>query len=122
MFRPLALFAILAILFTGCEGPMGPQGPQGETGPQGPAGRPHHFTTTVNANGVAQVTLPPEAGTLATPPGLTCYLQQPGTSAWLVIALDLDGLACGIIQQGGSLIAIIVDAPPGWAAMFTVIY
>jgi len=128
MFRYVVPGLLLLLFAGGCEGPMGPPGPQGEagpqgdTGPQGRAGRPHHFAATVNSAGIAQVVLPAEAGTLAAPPGLICYLQEPGSSVWLLVALDLEGLACGLVLSGGSLLAVIVDAPPGWSALFAAIY
>jgi hypothetical protein len=118
--RRLALL-LLPLSFAACEGPAGPTGPAGPQGEPGPGTRTV-LTATVSASGSASVTLPAAAGTLADPPGLTCYVTQPGSTVALLVGLDLDGPTCGLLSSGTTLVASIIDAPPGWIARFTVVY
>ena len=112
---------VFALAWGACEGPAGPMGPAGPAGPAGPGTRVV-VTAVVNGLGEAVAQLPASMGTsLSDPPGLTCYLNQPGSTVQLLIGTDLDGPLCGMAQQGAGLIAIIVDAPPGWNARFVAV-
>jgi hypothetical protein len=54
--------------------------------------------------GEAEVNLPPEAGTLAFLPAITCYISGDGVG-WFVLALDTDQAALAsacIIGQGAA--------------------
>lgn len=126
-------FLLLVLIFAACEGPTGPMGPQGETGvqgpmgPQGPQGPPgtEKFVASarVNAQGSAAVALPSAAGTIARPPALSCYLQEPGAQVWITVAYDsYSEIACGIAANAGSLVAVVIGAPPGWNALFIAVY
>ncbi|HVH12677.1 MAG TPA: hypothetical protein VM759_06485 [Longimicrobium sp.] len=109
-----------SILLAACEGEAGPMGPAGPVGPGGPGTRVV-LTTVVSSNGTASVALPAAAGTLANPPGLTCYTGT-GT-ALLVVGTDLDGPLCGLVQSAsGGLTANLDGAVPGWTARFVVVY
>jgi ABC-type nitrate/sulfonate/bicarbonate transport system substrate-binding protein len=93
-------------------------------GPAGPAGPGTRVavTATVNSSGVAVAALPASVGTsLSDPPGLTCYVNQPGTNSQLLIGTDLDGPACGLTVSGATLNAVMIDAPPGWNARFVAV-
>lgn len=122
----LRIIAVLAaaLSLAACEGPIGPAGPQGERGATGEPGPGTRLVlnSTVGSDGVAGVNLPTEAGTISDPPGVTCYLSETSAGPYLVVALDLDGLLCGIAQSGGNLQALITSAPPGWSAKFVVVY
>lgn len=110
-----------ALLFAACEGPAGPMGPTGPAGEPGPGTR-ITLSATVGADGVGGVNLPSEAGSIADPPGLTCYLGETPSSPHFVIGLDIEGPTCALAQGGGNLQAIIIDAPVGWSVRFTVVY
>src|SRR5262245_3186582 len=91
----LALVCLLAAC-TGDAGPTGPAGPagaqgaqglQGSAGAQGQAGAGTRlvYIRTVDATGVAAVTLPAAVGTdFNQPPLAGCYLLN-GTAAWVPI-------------------------------------
>ncbi|HEX2080671.1 MAG TPA: hypothetical protein VHG08_23405 [Longimicrobium sp.] len=59
---------------------------------------------------------------MTNPPSLTCYLNQPGSTAYLVVGTDLQGPACGLVQQGATLFAVLIQAPVGWNARFVAVY
>lgn len=110
-----------AFLLAGCEGPMGPAGPPGPEGEPGPGTRVVR-STTVNSEGTAAVNLPAAAGTLQDPPALTCYLAETSSGPFLVVGTDLQGPICGLGQGQSNLVALIIDAPPGWVARFVAVY
>ncbi len=113
-----AVFVFCVAAGAACEGPEGPMGPAGPAGP----GTRVAVTATVNSSGVAVAALPASVGTsLSDPPGLTCYVNQPGTNSQLLIGTDLDGPACGLTVSGATLNAVMIDAPPGWNARFVAV-
>jgi hypothetical protein len=106
----------------------------------GPAGAPGPGTRlvlngTVDASGEATVDLPAEAGTIDSPPAVTCYLSETGTQ-WLIISLDSDsdtdvetgtdffGVSACLLGQStdGNLNVAIVGVPPDWLFRVVVIY
>lgn len=121
---------LLVVALAGCEGPMGPTGPagpQGLPGPAGPvgAGTRAVYTATVGASGGATVQLPAAAGTsAASPPALACYLGQVGGTVWLSVAgtPSTASPSCGLVFQSGTFNAVMISAPPGWVAVFVVVY
>ncbi|CAA9311546.1 MAG: hypothetical protein AVDCRST_MAG68-1255 [uncultured Gemmatimonadetes bacterium] len=128
--RVIALSLSLLSL-AGCKGdvgpmgPAGPQGPAGPTGPQGPqgVGTRQVFSGTINSSGQGFATLPSAAGTLQSPPALSCYIAEPGSTVFLSVSTDTySEIFCGFGQNGPSLAAIVVGAPPGWQYRFVVIY
>ena len=119
----VALFMI-ALATAACEGPTGPAGPSGTAGPPGPAGPGTRvvLSATVVSDRSARATLPAGAGTTASLPAMSCYLNQPGASAYLLIGTDLAGPTCGIVASGSALQAVMIEAPPGWTAWFVIVY
>ena len=82
----------------GPEGPTGPAGPEGEPGP----GTRLTFRVTINSEGDAVAVLPSEVGTVANPPSLTCFVQQPGTPVLLHISQEsMADRSCGLVENGG---------------------
>lgn len=122
--RKVVAVILLALATAACEGPVGPAGPAGTAGPPGPAGPGTRVaqSATVRSDGSAGVTLPAAAGTPTNLPAMACYLNQPGTAAYLLIGTDLEGPTCGIVASGGTLQAVMVGAPPGWTAWFVIVY
>jgi hypothetical protein len=124
----LAAAVGLAVALSACEGPTGPIGPPGP-------GTRLVLNGTTDTNGEAVVDLPSEAGTIADPPAVTCYLSGTG-DAWLIIGFDTDTdtdaetatdnnfLTACILDQatGGNLIVAIVGAPVNWQFRVVVIY
>lgn len=123
----LALALVVATACKGADGAAGPQGPQGPVGPQGPQGESGNgarivFSGIVDANGEAARQLPPEAGSTASLPVLSCYLSDDGQT-WLTVAVDTNsGTACAIGAAGNGLAAVMIGAPPGWRYQFVVVY
>ena len=110
----------------GPEGPQGPQGPQGIQGPQGPQGTPGFSPSTLTYRGTLDSN--GEGGAIF--PGanieraiVNCWISQDG-SAWLQLATDTNGNAaasCGAVQDGSSLVVVIVGAPPRWQFIIVVV-
>lgn len=101
-------YAALAIvvLLAGCEGPMGPEGPQGAPGP----GTIWDAVVQMDAYGYADVALPAGSGTGSEPPLLSCYVAENRTGPWLVVATSSStGPVCGIVQDSGTLYAVMVN-------------
>jgi hypothetical protein len=102
-----------------CEGPMGPAGPAGP-------GTRLVLEATTNFFGSAVVILPPEAGTLASPPTVTCMMSEAG-GFWYIVGLDTDGqqliVYCimGLTDEGDLAIGI-EGAPPGWIFRAVIVY
>lgn len=116
--------AIILLLTVACEGPAGPMGPAGQEGPEGDPGPGTLVVRSaiVASDGSAAVALPAAAGSLSNPPALTCYLSETSAGPFLIIGTDLAGPVCGLVQNTGNLVAIIVEAPPGWLARFAAVY
>jgi hypothetical protein len=104
MRRHSILVGLLTLGLVACEGPTGPAGSPGATGPQGPPGPGTRvvLNAVVASDGSASAALPAAAGSLADPPSLTCYLNQPGTTVFLLVGTDLDGPVCALVQQGAT--------------------
>jgi hypothetical protein len=120
--------ALLSIGLAACEGPMGPAGTPGP-------GTRIVLNGTTDANGEAVVDLPAEAGTIESPPAITCYLSGTG-QAWIIVGFDTDSdtdvasgtdnnfLTACLIDEGttGNLIVVIVGAPTGWFFRVVAVY
>ncbi|MGE0161078.1 MAG: hypothetical protein AB7T31_16905 [Gemmatimonadales bacterium] len=118
----------LSMGIAACEGPMGPAGVPGP-------GTRLVLNGTTDDFGEAAVDLPAEAGTIDSPPAVTCYLSGTG-QAWIVLGFDTDSdtdveagtdnnflTACLLDQgTGGNLIVAVVGAPVGWFFRVVVIY
>ena len=111
----------ITLAIVACEGPTGPAGPSGPAGPAGSLTR-YVATATVSGSGSASVALPAAAGnTSANPPGLECYLSNSASAGVWLNVTDGDGSTtafCGLALAGGVWNAQMIDAPPGWAALF----
>jgi len=114
-----------AVIFgaVACEGPEGPVGPEGPEGPAGPGTR-MTFQGQLDGFGDATVNLPQEAGTLADPPSVDCYVSDVANGTYVSIA-SVDGTdpSCGFGESGsGTLAAIIVGGPPDWFYRIVVVF
>ena len=78
----LAVAVSLWIGMAACEGPMGPAGAPGP-------GTRLVLNGTTDQFGEAEIALPAEAGTIDSPPAVSCYLSQTGAE-WLIISFDTD--------------------------------
>jgi hypothetical protein len=106
----------------------------------GPAGAPGPGTRlvlngTTDQFGEAEIALPAEAGTIDSPPAVSCYLSQTGVE-WLIISFDTDSdtdtdtttdffavTACLLAQStGGGLSVVILGVPPSWMFRVVVVY
>lgn len=124
----------LALLIIACEGktgPMGPQGPAGPpgapgapgaTGPQGPAGpagpgsTSYFWAGTLDDQGTALVSFPPEAGSIDRLPTVTCYVARTVGGAYMPISTDPGSdYQCTILNTGQGSIAVFlaVDSTDG---------
>jgi hypothetical protein len=124
----LGVAACLVTALAACEGPMGPPGAPGP-------GTRIVLNGTTDSTGEAVVDLPTEAGTLDSPPAITCYLSGTG-DAWLIIGFDTDTdtdveagtngsfLTACILDRNtaGNLIVAIVGAPVDWLFRVVVVY
>lgn len=124
----LAVAVLLSIGVAACEGPMGPAGAPGP-------GTRLVLNGTTDQFGEAQIDLPAEAGTIESPPAVTCYLSQTGLE-WLIISFDTDSdtdtdtttdffgvTACLLSQStGGSLSVVILGVPASWMFRVVVVY
>ena len=107
----------------------------------GPAGAPGPGTRlvlngTTDQFGEAQIDLPAEAGTVDSPPAVTCYIAEPAGQDWYIISFDSDsdtdvdtstdffGVSACVLTQvtGGSLSVIILGVPSAWLFRVVVIY
>ena len=123
-----SLVALLSIALAACEGPMGPAGAPGP-------GTRLVLNGTVVPFGEAEIALPAEAGTLDSPPAVTCYLSETGQE-WIIVSLDSDsdtdvetgtdyfGVSACLLGQstGGGLSIVLVGVPPAWLFRVVVIY
>lgn len=145
----------LLLILAGCDGsqgptgPAGPQGPGGPAGPtgltgspgiqgvQGPQGAPGAgsrmvMTGTTTATGSAsEHDLPLAAGTMATPPLVTCYLRDNAGFGWINVSsghmVGGRAVVCGVIPrtsnlETGPLKAYIGYAPPSVPYAIVVVY
>lgn len=113
---------LLMATLVACEGPMGPEGPPGPEGEAGPGTR-LVLNATIDGSGSGYVDLPAEAGTLSSPPTISCYISDDG-STWLIVALSSGGgSTCGWGEDpDGSLWVGVINAPPGWRLRVVVVY
>jgi hypothetical protein len=111
---------LLTAALLACEGPMGPPGAPGP-------GTRLVLDSTVDEFGEALVDLPAEAGTLASPPAVSCYISSTG-DVWLIVGIDTDGTSLltvcvlGTSGTGSNLAVGIVGAPTGWRFRVVVVY
>lgn len=131
--RRISILILLAIL-AACEGPAGPAGPAGptgapgQTGPAGPKGEAG--TTRLTFDGQADATgfvgyyLPTEAGTIADPPAVSCYVssQREGPFEQVGTGGVGDPRQCLLFVDGGRLAVAVRGITPGWFVKFVVIY
>jgi len=126
--RTAGVALALVLLLGACEGPTGPEGPPGPGGP----GTRIVLDGITDEFGDGLVSLPPEAGTLISPPAVTCYLSGDG-AVWLIVALDTtDGNPDGdqpiftscLLGQGlsGDLVVAVFGAPADWFFRVVVVY
>lgn len=108
----------------GATGPQGPQGTAGATGPRGPGTR-LQYSGNLDASGAVQRSLPLEAGTLGSPPTVTCYHATFPAGQWLVVG----GISatstgrCGIGQQSTGALYVYLDrGSAGAEYLIVVIY
>lgn len=116
---------VLFLALSACQGDAGPMGPTGPAGPAGPPGPGTRIilSALVAASGTATSALPSEAGSLLSPPGLSCYISSPGSTVLLLISTDTySEISCGLVSSGGTLFAQMVGAPAGWTARFAVVF
>lgn len=126
-FAAVMLCALLSAGCAGDAGPTGPAGAQGATGPvgpQGPAGTVMVMMTGIlDGAGAALVHLPAVAGTIASPPLVTCYLAQFSNSqVWLVMATDAALGSCGLGAHGNHVDVVFVLGPAFWALRVIAVY
>jgi hypothetical protein len=95
----LALLALLSLALAACEGPAGPTGPEGPGGP----GTLIVFSGTLDAEGFAGHTLPPDAGDSDELPGATCWISDDGI-VWAQVGCLLG------VEFDGSLVVILLGA------------
>lgn len=91
-----------------------------DDGPVAPEPTRMVYTGTVNSTGEAVQHLPAAAGTFGNPPTLTCYLSSGTSSAWLIVNGRSTFATCHIVELGGVLSAVMIDAPPGFLYAFVV--
>jgi hypothetical protein len=122
------LAALLSIGLAACEGPMGPAGAPGP-------GTRIVLNGTTDVNGEAVVDLPAEAGTIESPPAVTCYMSGTG-QAWVIVGFDTDSdtdvesgtdnnflTACQLDEgTSGNLIVVLLGVPTGWFFRVVVVY
>jgi hypothetical protein len=117
MKRPwVVLAASLALVLAACEGPVGPPGP----------GTRVVLDGTTDEFGDGLISLPSAAGSLASPPVISCYVSETG-SLWFVVAVDStqEGLitACLLGQnEDGTLFVAVFGAPASWLFRAVVVY
>ena len=107
----------------------------------GPAGAPGPgtrlvFDATVGASGSATVSLPAEAGSLASPPAISCYVSGNGGTSWAILALDTDTdtdvdtstdfvgfVGCFLDPGPGNTISVVAEPlPTGWLVRVVIVY
>lgn len=116
-----AIACAVVALLAACEGAAGPMGPPGEPGP----GTRLTYDGMLDASGTAVARLPAEAGTLADPPAVTCYVSDSNTGPYIAIATDTyAGTTCGLARDAArnALAVAITGAPAGWYYRIVVIY
>lgn len=125
----IVVATLVVALAVACKGPTGPKGDTGPQGPQGPAGPAGistiAFAGVLDSNGQAVVQLPAAAGTLASPPVVTCYISGSAAGPYLLVATDTNGLAasgCGLGQGSGGLAVAFAGEPAGWYYMVSIAY
>jgi len=107
-------------------------GPPGAPGP----GTRLVFDATVTVSGTAIVNLPSEAGTLASPPAVSCYVSGDSGATWAILALDTDTdtdvetstdfagfVGCFLDPGPANNISVVAEPlPPGWLLRVVVIF
>jgi hypothetical protein len=125
---------LLAATLAACKGPAGPAGPAGPTGapgqagpvgPRGPSGSTRlTFDGQADANGFVGYYLPAEAGTIADPPSVSCYVssQRDGPFQQVGTGGIGDSSRCLLFVDDGRLAVAVTGITPGWFVKFVVIY
>jgi hypothetical protein len=81
------------------------------------------LNTIVASNGGASVAVPAAAASGTNLPTMSCYLNQPGATTYLLIGTDLDGPTCGLVRGNtGAYSAVMINGVPGWNAYFVLVY
>ena len=124
------LVLLLSIALAACEGSEGPTGPSGPTGPAGEAGPGTRIVLSGTINVaeapdsvlvLVQQALPPEAGTLADLPAVTCFLSPDGNT-WFQELLT-NAFHCAVVpsEDQTSLIVLLVGLNT-WQYRVVVVY
>jgi hypothetical protein len=128
-FVRLGVVACLVTALAACEGPMGPAGAPG-------SGTKLVLNATAGTSGSASVNLPPEAGSLESPPSISCYFSGDSGTSWAILAVDSDtdtdveaGLdffgfrGCFLDLGAGNSITVVAEGlAPGWLLRVVVLY
>ena len=113
------LILLLSLSLAACEGPTGPTGPEGPEGEAGPGTRIVLSGTMSLSSEPDSVfvlwdqALPPEAGTAADPPSITCWLSEDNElwfqdSCAFIASDDQTFLIVLLIGPNGSSYRIVV--------------
>ena len=124
------LFLLLSLSLAACAGSEGPTGPSGPTGPAGEAGPGTRIVLSGTINVaeapdsvlvLVQQALPPEAGTLADLPAVTCFLSLDG-NIWFQELLT-DPFHCAVVpsEDQASLLVLLVGLNT-WQYRIVVVY
>ena len=108
---------LCAMAFLGCKGDAGPTGP---AGPAGPEATVAWSTVILDVSGDGVILF---AGADVRGSVWNCYIGETSSGPWLLIA---DGDAsdqpyCGAGNSGNDLLVGMVDGPPGWVFLATLI-
>ena len=125
------LVLLLSIALAACEGSEGPTGPAGPAGPTGEAGPGTRIVLSGTINVGTQDTalvvqdqaLPPEAGTLADPPAVTCWLSFDGMG-WFQELLGIsDPVHCALVaSENQTSLTVLFLGLNGWLYRIVVVY
>ena len=61
---------------------------------------------------------------MSNPPAMTCYEGNAAGTVWLEVALSptSNAATCGLVLSNGVFHATMINAVPGWTAVFVVVY
>jgi hypothetical protein len=83
------------------------------------------LTALVNETGHAHAFLPLDAAAhYGDPPALSCYVGPPDDLWWAVVSdgFEVDAPYCSLEWFGGRFLVATDQAPPGWTALWVVVY
>ena len=127
-----ALVLLLSVALAACEGSEGPTGPAGSAGPTGESGPGTRLVLSGTIN-VAEApdtvlviqdqALPPEAGTVANPPAVTCWLSSDGL-LWFQNLLNIsDPFHCALVaSEDQTSLIVLFFGVNGWQYRVVVVY